>query len=122
MNCIAETNAGYGIKNPGNGDVTVLLHNATYNNTSGGISAGTGKSNLNIGAVTGSGSFFTDAPNQDFSLNNTAGAGAVARAAGFPGALAVGGTGYLDIGALQHADPAGGGGGLRLAGRGGLAT
>jgi len=40
----------------------------------------------------------------NFALNNTAGAGASCRAAGFPGTLTVGGTGYRDIGALQHQD------------------
>lgn len=41
----------------------------------------------------------------NFALNNTAGAGAACRAAGFPGVMAVGGTGYIDGGPLQHADP-----------------
>ncbi len=40
----------------------------------------------------------------NFALNSTAGGGAACRAAGFPGVLAVGGTGYQDIGALQHQD------------------
>lgn len=121
QNVIAETNAGFGINNT-NQDGVLLLNNATFNNTSGGINVGTGKGTLNIGAVAGAGSFFTNAAGQDFSLNNTGGAGAAARAAGFPGVLAVGGTGFLDIGVLQHADPAASGGGMRLAGVGGLAV
>lgn len=49
-----------------------------------------------------------DATNNDFSLNNTAGAGADCRAAGFPGAFPGGTTtGYLDIGAVQHQDAGG---------------
>jgi len=40
----------------------------------------------------------------NFALNNTAGAGAACRAAGFPGVLTVGGTGYADLGPLQHQD------------------
>jgi hypothetical protein len=114
QNVIAESNAGIGINNT-NQDGVVLLHNATFGQATG-ISVGTGKGNLNIGAVAGSGSFFVDAANQNFALNNTAGAGAAARAAGYPGVLAVGGTGYLDIGALQHADPAGAGGGIPIIG------
>lgn len=115
-NNIAEGNAAFGINNA-NQDSVLFVNNATYNNTSGGINVGTGKGVLNIGAVALSGSPFTNAAGQDFSLNNTAGAGAACRAAGYPGALPVGGTGYLDIGALQHADPAGGGGGPLIGGR-----
>lgn len=46
---------------------------------------------------------FTNASAQDFSLNSTAGGGPLLKQAGFPGTLAIGGTGYLDIGALQSA-------------------
>lgn len=109
INNIAENNTGTGILLSGVMDGVFLLNNATYNNTGGSINVSTGKGVLNIGAVTGSGSFFTNAGSADFSLNNTSGAGASARAAGYPGVLPIGGTGYLDIGALQHADPAGGG-------------
>lgn len=42
----------------------------------------------------------------NFALNSTVGAGAALRAAGFPGAYAVGGTGYQDIGPIQHQDAA----------------
>jgi hypothetical protein len=108
QNTIAESNVGTGINNV-NQDSVVLVNNATFGNGTG-ITPGTGKGVLNIGAVAGSASFFTNAAGQDFSLNNTGGAGAAARAAGFPGVLPVGGTGFLDIGALQHADPAGSGG------------
>lgn len=48
---------------------------------------------------------FTNGATFDFSLNNTAGAGAAARAVGFPGTYTRGGTGYKDIGTFQHADP-----------------
>lgn len=37
----------------------------------------------------------------NFALNSTAGGGTSCKAAGFPGVLAIGGTGYADIGALQ---------------------
>jgi hypothetical protein len=47
---------------------------------------------------------FVAGASNNFALNLTAGAGAACRAAGFPGALQSGGTGYLDIGALQHQD------------------
>jgi hypothetical protein len=46
---------------------------------------------------------FTNAASGDFSLNNTAGAGALLRGAGLPGVFAGGlSTGYSDIGAIQH--------------------
>lgn len=48
----------------------------------------------------------------DFSLNNTAGAGAALRAAGFPGISGLFGTGYVDVGALQHQDAGGGASGF----------
>lgn len=54
--------------------------------------------------VTLSGSPFVSA-GTNFALNNTGGAGAACRAAGFPGAIPGSvGTGYLDIGAVQHQD------------------
>ncbi len=50
---------------------------------------------------------FTAKGSGDFSLNNTAGGGAACRGAGFPGVFPAGlTTGHLDIGAVQHADPA----------------
>lgn len=106
INCIAENNSASGIDLNSN-DSIVLINNATYNNTSGGITSATGKGVININPVAGSASFFTNAAGQDFTLNNNAGGGASARAAGYPGALPVGGTGYLDIGALQHQEAAG---------------
>ena len=70
--------------------------------------------------VTLTGDPFTNAAGGDFSLNNTAGAGAACRNAGFPGAM-IDGTneGFADIGALRHEDPAGGGGLAKLVGFGG---
>lgn len=52
---------------------------------------------------------FTNAAGGNFALNNTAGGGAACRATGFPGVLAAGGTGFIDIGPLQHQDAGGGG-------------
>lgn len=85
-------------------------NNAYYNNTSGALS--------NVAAgdndVTLTGDPFTSpGGSADFSLNNTAGAGADCRSAGYPsrvGALgATAGTGYKDIGPLQAQPSAGGG-------------
>lgn len=60
------------------------------------------------GAVTLSADPFTNGASNDFSLNGTAGGGAAAKALGYPGVLTVGGTGYLDPGALQSQAGAGG--------------
>lgn len=65
------------------------------------------------GDVNLSGSPFTAPASHDFSLNNSASAGAAVRAAGWPGVVPFG-TGYLDGGALQHQDSGGGGGGTSV--------
>ena len=62
---------------------------------------------VGAGDVTLSASPFTNAVGNDFSLNATAGGGAAAKAAGFPGALTAG-TGNIDLGALQSAAGASG--------------
>jgi hypothetical protein len=69
--------------------------------------------------VTLTGNPYTNSAGGDFTLNNTAGAGAACRAAGTPGALpGVTQTGKLDLGVFQHADAGGGGGGGLLTGPG----
>jgi hypothetical protein len=86
INCIAENNGTFGWA--GGTSRYSLLNCASYNNTSGRSSAGTGAL-FDIGAITGSGSFFTNAAAADFTLNNTAGAGALARGTGFPSTFPV---------------------------------
>lgn len=118
INCIAESNTGNGYSQTAG--ILSLWNCAAYLNTAGNLN--TNITGPNIGFVTGSGSFFTNAASGDFSLNNTASAGAAARAAGYPGLYPAGlTTGFIDIGAAQHADPAASGG-IRLAGPGGLAV
>jgi hypothetical protein len=112
VNCIAEGNGTVGIRNSSNTSAMYLINNAGVNNGTSNVDMGTGKFNANIGFVTGSASFFTDAANGDFSLNNSAGGGALARNAGIPGVFPNGTTtGFEDIGAVQHEDSGGGGGG-----------
>ncbi len=82
-------------------------YNFYWTNTSGALN------NITAGAqdVTLTGSPYTNAGSGDFSLNNTAGAGAAVRAHAFPGTFSgISTTGYLDGGPTQHADPAAGGG------------
>lgn len=123
-NNLLINNGGYGVNAPSAGfPATPLLDgNAYFNNTSGarnGIDSTAGI--LGVGAYTNvfdvilTGDPFTNAAGNVFTLNTTAGAGAAVRAAGLPGAFPGGlTTGYLDMGAAQHADPAAGGGGAGI--------
>ena len=70
-----------------------------------GIPAGYNSSDIALTA-----SPFKNPSTPDFSLNSTAGGGALLKAAGFPGVTAAG-TGYLDIGALQSQGSSGSTGG-----------
>jgi len=103
-NTIVEGNSGFGV-NVSN-VFTALINNAYYNNTSGAQSLASATRRMDIGGVTLTASPFTNAAGGDFSLNTSAGGGAACRAAGFPGVFPNGTTtGYVDIGAAQHADP-----------------
>lgn len=116
VNCIAEGNTGFGFGN-GSASTSQALNCATFNN-SGGSQQNWNGFIQNVGStiLALASSPFTNAAAGDFSLNNTASAGASCRAAGFPGTFLRGATvGYLDIGAAQHADPASSGGGSAVA-------
>lgn len=111
-NCLSvgNTSEGYGTNAVKAG--AFLQNCAGYNNTSGNYNATNLPNVSNFQNL--SGNPFTNAGSGDFSINNTAGAGAQLRAAGYPGLLPRGTTtGYSDIGAVQHQD-AGGGGGLLI--------
>lgn len=107
-NCLFVSNGGYGVSG-GASSGNFLDYCGFYGNTSGEISSTAEWQGLSNN-VTLTGDPFTDAANGDFSPNNTAGAGAACRAAGWPGAFPGGlTTGYRDIGAAQHQDSGGGG-------------
>jgi hypothetical protein len=116
VDCLAVNNSGYGFTAASVFDDTYLYNCAGYNNTSGLVNSTNVLAVNQIGLVTLTGSPFTNAAGNDFSLNNTAGAGAACRAAGIPGAAAgnqlpgLSTLAYLDVGASQHADSGGGGG------------
>lgn len=104
LNSIAENNTGYGFRiNSASGGIT-MLNCASYNNTLGRSVANSGRLQ-DINTIVGSGSFFVDAPNKDFTLNNNAGGGASARSAGFPSSMVdlslTTSPQYIDVGALQ---------------------
>lgn len=92
-----------------NGTHVNVEGNAFYNNTSG------ARQNFSTGTtdVTLTGSPFTNAGSGDFTLNNTASAGAACRSVAFPAAVgpsgATVGSNYQDIGPLQAQATAGGG-------------
>lgn len=113
-NNIFYTCGGYDVQVlDGANETNALVHHVNYNAYNSGSSGI--YSNLNTGPndVTLTGNPFVDAANGNFALNTTAGAGAAARAVAAPGLFPGGLTqSYLDIGAVQHADPVGGGGGL----------
>lgn len=107
LNNLAEGNGGYGFAGNASCVQTLLMNSGAYNNTLGATSNFPNQ----IDFVPGTATFFVDAGAGNFALNTTAGGGAAARAAGYPGLFLDGTTtGYVDIGAAQHADPAGGGG------------
>jgi hypothetical protein len=99
FNCLAEANTSFGFSTTG-----LLHHCGAYNNTGGLVMFGASVlAYAAINFVTGTASFFVDPANGNFALNTTAGGGAAARAAGYPGVLPGGlSTGYADIGAVQH--------------------
>lgn len=111
MNNVITGNGGYGINSvtaPSGGNTVAGLigYNAFHNNTSGARNA----LGVGVGDVTLAGDPFTNAAGGDFSLNNTAGAGAACRAVAYPGSFPGATTAsYADIGAAQHQDSGGGG-------------
>lgn len=109
-NCLAVANVGYGFNRSsasGNGGHWILNCAAGYPNT-GGNTNGYTSGVTNIGFVSLTADPFVDPAGGNFALNNTAGGGALLRAAGFPGAFPGGLTiSYPDIGAVQHQDAGG---------------
>jgi hypothetical protein len=103
---LAYGNGGYGFEC---GAATVLRNHAAGSNTSGNVN-GSPIQLTTLVALTADP--FTNGAGGNFALNSTAGGGAACRAAGFPGAFPGGTTtGYQDIGAAQHQDAGGSGGG-----------
>ena len=87
-------------------------NNSYWNNTSGNFRGSSALTN-DLADVFPTGDPFVSRLTGNFSLNNTTGAGALLRGAGYPGAVGwgSGNTGYIDIGAFQHNGSGGGGSG-----------
>lgn len=99
-------NGGYGLhlyKSPTAANLYQWGYNAFGANTSGAyLNLSDPGTNITLTANP-----FVNGSSGNFALNTTAGGGAAARAANFPGAFGGGlTTGYLDLGAVQHQDPA----------------
>ena len=123
VNCYAEANTAYGYSVSAAFDALWLLNCGGGVPTSGNVNTSLISPDQYAGFITtnASVSSFTNAASGDFSINNTAGAGALLRAAGLPGANASNAllTGastqtnsYLDIGAAQSQSTGGSTGGL----------
>lgn len=106
-NCISYGNAAYGI-NVDSFTPPAFAIQGDYNAYGGNSTANLLGWIAGAHDVTLSGDPTTAGGSNNFALNNTAGAGAACRAAGFPGVLPVGGTGHVDIGPLQSASGGGG--------------
>jgi hypothetical protein len=107
-NNIIVSNAGYGIEMMSAPTSQLAIPVANYNFFY--LNALGPRNNYPPGTndVTLTGDPFVDPTNGDFRLNNTAGAGAAVRAAGFPGTMPGGLTvGYRDGGPIQHQDSGG---------------
>lgn len=92
----------------GAADMLMLGYNSFYNNATNVSNNEPVLFDLTASDQTLSGSPFTNASGGDFSLNNTASAGASCRGSAYPGVYPVGAsyTSCQDRGAIQHADPA----------------
>jgi hypothetical protein len=103
QNNIFWGNGGWGINiNTGIAPGPIALFtNAFGSNTSGTHQWGTSNGAMDVGDITLTATPFNNAASGDFSLNSTAGGGALVRGAGFPGTLTYGGTGYISLGAVQ---------------------
>ena len=106
-NTVVYGNAGFGINDNATNPLIIGQSNTDYNafgsNTSG------ARANIPAGShdVALSGDPFVSGSGANFAPSTTT-AGKQIQGTGFPGALLVGGTGYLDMGALQHQSTGGG--------------
>lgn len=104
VNCVAESNTGKGFDTNSTAQVAFNLKTcAGFGNSVNVDASFTGQ---NMGFITYTSTAFISSTN--FALNTTVGGGASLRATGFPGTFPNGlTTGFIDVGAVQHADPAG---------------
>jgi len=106
IDCVAINNSGYGFNVHESYSDNGLINCSGYNNTLGNVSGGADTELNTFNFQDLSGDPFVDTTAHDYSPDNTAGEGADLRnQTGVPGQVV-----QNDLGAVQHADPAGGGG------------
>lgn len=108
LGCVSDSNGGLGFNN------TMIAISCLANKNTGGDYGASVTKLLNCQTGSGSVTALTNTGSLDFSLNTTAGLGALGRAAlaavnALPGGI---GAGYADIGAIQHQDTGGGAAGM----------
>lgn len=104
-NCISYGNTGNGFDTNASTGMCWMINCAAGNNAVN-VNTNIGLASQ-IGTITLTATPFTSSGGADFSLNNTSGGGAACRAHGITGALpGISTTAYIDLGAVQHADPA----------------
>lgn len=109
INCISRNNTGKGFALSSGVTSSTLFNCAAGANVTADYDTNFA-SYQKINCVTLTATPFTNSASLNFSLNTTVGGGAACRAAGIPGTFpGLSTTGYRDIGAVQHADPAAGG-------------
>lgn len=110
--CISYGNTGYGWSFSTADYPSIVFESCAQGSNGSGATTGAAAAQNVDAMVTLTGDPFTNGAANDFTLNNTAGAGAACRSVGWPGAVGLmAADGYADIGAYRHQDPAGGGGG-----------
>jgi hypothetical protein len=106
INCVSYGNSQFGY-NVTTSTTGKLINCAGGNNTAGNTASGWRSDQL-TGFITLTADPFTSAAGNDFSPNNTAGGGALLRAAGWPATFpGLSTTSRLDVGAVQHQDSGG---------------
>ena len=107
IGCASTNNGAYGYNTSSTARAQYLNYCASYLNTTARAPANT---QIDENQIILSGDPWTNAASDDYRPNNTAGAGASLR--GITAVGVYGQTDNRDVGAVQHTDPAGGGGGV----------
>lgn len=117
-NCYVQGAGGAGWNFGTAMDIVAMINCGGYNNTSGNFDVTKLTNSYDqIGFLSPSADVFTNLAGGDLTLNNTAGAGALLRAAGWPSTYpGMTGTNYSDVGAYQSQAVSSGGGGASVMG------
>lgn len=107
VNSVMYGNSAYGLDNTGTtGIPSAYAPYENYNAYGGNTTAPVNNVIQGLNDVALSADPFTNGASLNFAPNTTSGGGPALTGAGFPGVLLSGGTGYIDIGTLQHVNAA----------------